>query len=148
MGFLRSQEERRSLVRWGSIGHCAQDQREVGLRLSVPGIDRQLRAQVALGLGEAALGHVEHGEVVVNHRLRRVLRQRFLVSAAGELRLAGDLVRDAQVAMRERRVGRARGRSARERQPAPLVEFFRLAPTGGRRLDLTRKRDTTRTIKW
>jgi len=34
------------------------------------------------------------------------------------------------------------------RQPASLVEFFRAAPTGGRALDLTRKRDATRTIKW
>jgi antitoxin Phd len=33
-------------------------------------------------------------------------------------------------------------------QPASLVEFFRSAPTGGRPLDLGRKRDTTRTIKW
>jgi antitoxin Phd len=36
----------------------------------------------------------------------------------------------------------------RARQPASLVEFFRSAPTGGRRLDLARKRDTTRTIRW
>jgi prevent-host-death family protein len=33
-------------------------------------------------------------------------------------------------------------------QPASLVGFFRAAPTGGRPLDLKRKRDTTRTIKW
>ena len=38
--------------------------------------------------------------------------------------------------------------SERGRQPASLVEFFRSAPTGGRPLDLARKRDTTRTIKW
>jgi antitoxin Phd len=38
--------------------------------------------------------------------------------------------------------------SERARQPASLVEFFRSAPTGGRPLDLARKRDTTRTIKW
>ena len=38
--------------------------------------------------------------------------------------------------------------SVRARQPASLVEFFRSAPTGGRPLDLTRKRDATRTIKW
>ncbi len=38
--------------------------------------------------------------------------------------------------------------SARARQPASLVEFFRSAPTGGRPLDLERKRDTTRTITW
>ena len=38
--------------------------------------------------------------------------------------------------------------SVRARQPASLVEFFRSAPTGSRPLDLTRKRDTTRTIKW
>jgi prevent-host-death family protein len=36
----------------------------------------------------------------------------------------------------------------RARQPASLVEFFRSAPTGGRPLDLERKRDTTRTVKW
>ncbi len=33
-------------------------------------------------------------------------------------------------------------------QPTSLVEFFRAAPTGGRPLDLQRKRDKTRTIKW
>lgn len=35
-------------------------------------------------------------------------------------------------------------------QPTSLAEFFRTAPTGGggRPLDLTRKRDATRTIKW
>lgn len=38
--------------------------------------------------------------------------------------------------------------SERARQPASLVEFFRAAPTGGRPLDLARKRDMTRTIKW
>lgn len=38
--------------------------------------------------------------------------------------------------------------SERSKQPSSLVEFFRSAPTGGRALDLTRKRDTTRTIKW
>ena len=32
------------------------------------------------------------------------------------------------------------------RQPESLLEFFRSA--GGRTLDLTRKRDTTRRIKW
>lgn len=37
---------------------------------------------------------------------------------------------------------------ARARQPASLLDFFRSAPTGGRPLDLARKRDTTRTIKW
>jgi len=36
----------------------------------------------------------------------------------------------------------------RGRQPASLVEFFRSAPTGGKALDLRRKRDATRTIKW
>ncbi|PYM15311.1 MAG: hypothetical protein DMD81_15370 [Candidatus Rokuibacteriota bacterium] len=36
----------------------------------------------------------------------------------------------------------------RSRQPVSLVEFFRSAPTGGRRLDLRPKRDTTRTIDW
>jgi prevent-host-death family protein len=34
------------------------------------------------------------------------------------------------------------------RQPSSLVVFFRSAPTGGRALDLARKRDTTRTLKW
>ena len=38
--------------------------------------------------------------------------------------------------------------AARARQPESLLEFFRSAPTGGRPLDLSRKRDTTRTIKW
>jgi prevent-host-death family protein len=33
------------------------------------------------------------------------------------------------------------------RQPESLLEFFRAAPAG-RALDLTRKRDTTRTVKW
>jgi antitoxin Phd len=32
------------------------------------------------------------------------------------------------------------------RQPVSLAEFFRAAPTGGRPLDLRRKRDKTRTI--
>jgi prevent-host-death family protein len=32
-------------------------------------------------------------------------------------------------------------------QPDSLLEFFQRAPTGGR-LDLSRKRDTTRSIKW
>jgi prevent-host-death family protein len=36
----------------------------------------------------------------------------------------------------------------RREQPASLVDFFRSAPTGGRPLDLTRKRDATRVIKW
>jgi len=38
--------------------------------------------------------------------------------------------------------------SERAGQPASLVEFFQAAPTGGARLDLARKRDTTRTIRW
>lgn len=38
--------------------------------------------------------------------------------------------------------------SQRARQPGSLVDFFRAAPHGGRRLNLTRKRDSTRTIKW
>jgi antitoxin Phd len=38
--------------------------------------------------------------------------------------------------------------SERARQPTSLVDFFRAAPTGGHSLDLRRKRDTTRTIKW
>lgn len=38
--------------------------------------------------------------------------------------------------------------SARVRQPASLVEFFRSAPNGARQLDLERKRDRTRTIAW
>jgi prevent-host-death family protein len=33
------------------------------------------------------------------------------------------------------------------RQPESLLEFFRAA-SGGSKLDLRRKRDTTRTIKW
>jgi prevent-host-death family protein len=38
--------------------------------------------------------------------------------------------------------------SERARQPASLVDFFRSAPTGDRSLDLARKRDTSRTLKW
>ena len=34
------------------------------------------------------------------------------------------------------------------RQPNSLLEFFQSAPTGGQALDLKRKRDKTRTIKW
>lgn len=37
---------------------------------------------------------------------------------------------------------------ARAGQPASLVELLRSAPTGGRPLDLRRKRDTSRTLKW
>ncbi|MCC6163960.1 MAG: type II toxin-antitoxin system prevent-host-death family antitoxin [Acidobacteria bacterium] len=37
---------------------------------------------------------------------------------------------------------------ARADQPASLVDFFRDAPTGGRSLDISRKRDATRTIRW
>jgi prevent-host-death family protein len=33
-------------------------------------------------------------------------------------------------------------------QPDSLAEFFRSAPTAGQALDLRRKRDPTRTIKW
>ena len=40
------------------------------------------------------------------------------------------------------------GAAERARQPASLLDFFRSAPTGDRPLDLARKRDTTRTIKW
>jgi hypothetical protein len=36
----------------------------------------------------------------------------------------------------------------RDKQAGSLVEFFRAAPTGGQAIDLTRKRDTTRTLKW
>jgi hypothetical protein len=36
----------------------------------------------------------------------------------------------------------------RAQQAASLVEFFRSAPTGGKSLDLRRKRDATRAIKW
>jgi prevent-host-death family protein len=39
-------------------------------------------------------------------------------------------------------------RSERAQQAVSLVEFFRSAPTGGRRLDLARKRDATRSITW
>ena len=38
--------------------------------------------------------------------------------------------------------------ASRMQQPASLVEFFRSAPSGGRPIELARKRDTTRTIKW
>ena len=36
----------------------------------------------------------------------------------------------------------------RAQQQASLAEFFRSAPTGGQPLDLLRKRDTTRAMKW
>lgn len=36
----------------------------------------------------------------------------------------------------------------RAAQPASLVHFFQNAPTGGAGLDLQRKRDVTRDIKW
>ena len=36
----------------------------------------------------------------------------------------------------------------RHGQPASLVEFFRSAPVGGRSLNLARKRDATRDIRW
>lgn len=38
--------------------------------------------------------------------------------------------------------------TARAGQPASLVEFFRSAPARGKPLDLARKRDVTRTLKW
>jgi prevent-host-death family protein len=38
--------------------------------------------------------------------------------------------------------------AARAQQPASLVDFFRNAPTGGRALELARKRDKSRTVKW
>jgi prevent-host-death family protein len=38
--------------------------------------------------------------------------------------------------------------TTRAQQPGSLVEFFSSAPTGGKPLDLARKRDVTRTIKW
>ena len=52
---------------------------------------------------------------------------------------------EAVVVIAAEEFDRANERAA---QPASLVEFFRAAPTGGRRLDLARKRDTTRTIRW
>lgn len=36
----------------------------------------------------------------------------------------------------------------RANQPDSLVQFFQAAPTGDATLDLSRKRDTTRDIKW
>ncbi len=38
--------------------------------------------------------------------------------------------------------------AARRAQPASLVEFFRAAPKGTSDLELVRKRDTTRSIRW
>lgn len=38
--------------------------------------------------------------------------------------------------------------AARARQATSLVNFFRSAPTGDRPIDLARKADTTRTIRW
>lgn len=36
----------------------------------------------------------------------------------------------------------------RARQPASLVDFFRAAPATRRPLDMSRRRDTTRSIEW
>lgn len=36
----------------------------------------------------------------------------------------------------------------RAKQPSSIVEFFRSALTQGKPLDLSRKRDVTRTLKW
>lgn len=52
---------------------------------------------------------------------------------------------EAVVVIRADELDRLRERAT---QPASLVEFFRSAPTGGKRLPLARKRDTTRTLKW
>jgi prevent-host-death family protein len=38
--------------------------------------------------------------------------------------------------------------SRRQEQPASLVEFFHAAPGAGKALDLRRKSDATRTVKW
>jgi len=38
--------------------------------------------------------------------------------------------------------------AGRAAQPKSLVAFFQAAPTGGATVDLIRKRDTTRAIKW
>lgn len=38
--------------------------------------------------------------------------------------------------------------SERAAQPKSLVDFFRSAPSGGHALNLDRKRDSTRRIKW
>lgn len=38
--------------------------------------------------------------------------------------------------------------ASRAAQPESLVQFFQNAPTGGVALDLQRKRDVTRDIKW
>lgn len=38
--------------------------------------------------------------------------------------------------------------SALARQPSSLVDFFAAAPMEGRPLDLVRKRDSTRTLRW
>jgi antitoxin Phd len=40
------------------------------------------------------------------------------------------------------------GAAAKARQPDSLLEFFQSAPTGGLVLDLKRKRDKTRKIRW
>jgi hypothetical protein len=51
--------------------------------------------------------------------------------------------------MSARKVWELHEAKARElaRQPESLLEFFQSA-AGGRTLDLTRKRDTTRKVKW
>ena len=40
------------------------------------------------------------------------------------------------------------GAAEKARQPDSLLEFFQAAPTGGLVLDLKRKRDKTRKIRW
>jgi antitoxin Phd len=57
------------------------------------------------------------------------------------LRRGGEAVVVVQAEEFDRMTGRAE-------QPGSLVEFFRSAPTGGKPLDLARKRDVTRTLKW
>ena len=52
---------------------------------------------------------------------------------------------DAVVLVPAEEFDRARQRG---REKGSLVEFFRSAPTAGRPLDVTRKRDTTRTLRW
>ena len=52
---------------------------------------------------------------------------------------------EAVVVMAAEDYDRGHNRAA---QPDSLTDFFRSAPTGGQALDMARKRDTTRIIKW
>jgi prevent-host-death family protein len=74
-------------------------------------------------------------------RFSELFRRTREVGPQRVLRRGGDAVVVVQAEEFDRMAERAN-------QPASLVEFFRSAPTRGKVLDLARKRDTTRTLKW